>query len=46
MKKAKEILNTMYSLGIVALLLLMIYLLIKNIGFLIIKGIEKISVIT
>ena len=46
MKKAKEILNTIYSLGIVALLLLMIYLLIKNIGFLIIKGIEKISVIT
>lgn len=46
MKKVKEILNTIYSLGIVALLLLMIYLLIKNIGFLIIKGIEKISVIT
>ena len=46
MKKVKEILNMMYSLGIVALLLFMTYILIKNIGILIIKGIEKISSIT
>ena len=46
MKKAKEILNMIYSLGIVALLLFMVYLLIKNIGWLIIRGFEKISIIT
>lgn len=46
MKKVKEILNMMYSLGVVALLLFMVYLLIKNIGILIIKGIEKIGNIT
>lgn len=46
MKKVKEILNMMYSLGIAALLLFMTYILIKNIGILIIKGIEKISSIT
>lgn len=46
MKKAKEILNMIYSLGIVALLLFMVYLLIKNIGLLIIIGFEKISIIT
>lgn len=46
MKKVKEILNMMYSLGIVALLLFITYILIKNIGILIIKGIEKISSIT
>lgn len=46
MKKVKEILNMMYSLGIVALLLFMAYILIRNIGILIIKGIEKISSIT
>ena len=46
MKKVKEILNMMDSLGIVALLLFMTYILIKNIGILIIKGIEKISSIT
>ncbi len=46
MKKVKEILNMMYSLGVVALLLFMAYILIKNIGILIIKGIEKISSIT
>ena len=46
MKKVKEILNIAYSLGVVALLLVMAYLLIKNVGILIIKGIEKISSIT
>ena len=46
MKKVKEILNMMYSLGVVALLLFMAYLLIKNIGILIIRGIEKIGNIT
>ena len=46
MKKVKEILNIMYSLGVVALLLFMAYLLIKNIGILVIKGIEKIGNIT
>ena len=46
MKKVKEILNIMILLGIVALLLFMTYILIKNIGILIIKGIEKISSIT
>lgn len=38
MKKVKEILNIAYSLGVVALLLVMAYLLIKNVGILIIKG--------
>ena len=46
MKKFKEILNMMYSLGVIALLLFMAYILIKNIGILIIKGIDKISNIT
>lgn len=46
MKKFKKILNMMYSLGVIALLLFMAYILIKNIGILIIKGIEKISNIT
>ena len=35
-----------YSLGITALLLFMVYILIKSIGLLIIRGIEKISIIT
>lgn len=46
MKKVKEILSIIYSLAVVALLLFMAYLLIKYVGILIIKGIEKISGIT
>jgi len=46
MKKFKEIMNVIYSLAIVAILFFLIYLLIKNIGILLIKGVEKISTIT
>jgi len=46
MKKFKEIMNVIYSLAIVAILFFLIYLLIKNIGILLIKGVEKISSIT
>ena len=46
MKKVKEILNMIYSLAIVAFIFFLIYLLIKNIGILLIKGIEKIGNIT
>ena len=46
MKKYKEIINVIYSLLIVAILFFLIYLLIKNIGILLVKGVEKISSIT
>lgn len=46
MKKCKEVLNMIYSLAIVAILFFLIYLLIKHIGILLIKGIEKIGGIT
>lgn len=46
MKKFKEILNMIYSLGIIALCLFIVYVLIKNLGILVIKGIEKITSIT
>ena len=46
MKKFKEIINVIYSLLIVAILFFFIYLLIKNIGILLVKGVEKISSIT
>lgn len=46
MKKFKEVLNMIYSLAIVAILFFLIYLLIKHIGILLIKGIEKIGGIT
>ncbi len=46
MKKLKEFLNTMYALGLIAIIAYIIYVLIKSIGVLIIKGVEQISNIT
>lgn len=46
MKKLKEFLNTIYALGLIAIIAYIIYVLIKSIGVLIIKGIEQISNIT
>lgn len=45
-KKFKEIINMIYSLLVVFILFFSIYLLIKNIGILLIKGVEKINSIT
>lgn len=45
-KNIKEFVNVIYSLAILALLVFILYLLIKNVGILLIKGIEKISNIT
>lgn len=46
MKKIKEFLNIIYGLGLIAVIAYIIYVLIKSIGILIIKGIEQISNIT
>lgn len=46
MKKFKEKLNVIYSLAIVAILFLIVFLFIKQIGILLINGIEKIGSIT
>lgn len=46
MKKFKEKLNVIYSLVIVAILFFIVYLFVKQIGILLINGIEKIGSIT